>query len=55
MNNEDFNGTVFGSFQCPLPGFENQARYCCGNDNEEYCCKYFDEYFIYFKIKVSNQ
>jgi hypothetical protein len=43
FNNEDFNGTSFGQFQCPLPGFDMSARYCCGDYGEQYCCTYFDE------------
>ncbi len=43
INNEDFNGTSFGKFQCPLPGFELSAKYCCGDSGEQYCCNYFDE------------
>ena len=30
INNEDFNGTKFGKFRCPLPEFDPEARYCCG-------------------------
>ena len=42
-NNEDFNGTVFGSFVCPLPEFEPSARYCCGDAENQYCCSFFDD------------
>ena len=43
-NNEDFgNGTVFGTFICPLPEFDPSARYCCGESEYEYCCRFFDE------------
>lgn len=43
VNNEDFNGTKFGSFYCPLPGFNPSAKYCCGSHETQYCCEYFDE------------
>lgn len=45
VNNEDFNGTVFGSFQCPLPEFDPSATYCCGSTEEEaqFCCRFFDD------------
>jgi hypothetical protein len=45
INNEDFNGTVFGEFTCPLPEFDESAKYCCGSyDNQtQYCCNFFDE------------
>jgi hypothetical protein len=44
-NNEDFNGTVFGTFNCPLPGFDPKATYCCGSleNQTQYCCKFLDE------------
>ena len=45
INNEDFNGTKFGKFRCPLPEFDEDAKYCCGSasDETQYCCKFFDE------------
>ncbi|CAF0900198.1 unnamed protein product [Brachionus calyciflorus] len=43
VNNEDFNGTKFGSFYCPLPGFNPSATYCCGESDAQYCCEYFDD------------
>jgi hypothetical protein len=45
INNEDFNGTVFGEFTCPMPEFDPSAKYCCGSyDNQtQYCCNFFDE------------
>ncbi|RMZ93066.1 collagen alpha-1(II) chain-like isoform X3 [Brachionus plicatilis] len=43
VNNEDFNGTKFGSFYCPLPGFNPAAKYCCGEPETQYCCEYFDD------------
>ena len=46
INNEDFNGTVFGEFACPLPEFDPSAKYCCGSyeNQTQYCCNFFDEY-----------
>lgn len=48
VNNEDFNGTKFGEFACPLPGFKSSASYCCGSLETEtqYCCEFFDEYVL---------
>lgn len=43
MNNEDFNGTKFGKFQCPLPGFDRRQTYCCGEHEYQYCCTYWDD------------
>ena len=43
LNNEDFNGTVFGKFRCPLPDFDPNARYCCGTNQTQFCCKYLDK------------
>ncbi len=37
-NYEDLNGTVFGRFLCPLYGFPNEAKYCCGEYGHQYCC-----------------
>lgn len=42
-NNEDFNGTKFGKFQCPLPGFDRRQKYCCGENELQYCCRYWDD------------
>lgn len=42
-NMEDFNGTVLNSFQCPIDGFTDDDRYCCGPENYEYCCKFLDD------------
>jgi hypothetical protein len=46
-----FNGTIFGKFKCPLPGFNKTASWCCGSKDEQnqYCCKWFDEYVPYHK------
>jgi len=38
VNNEDLNGTKFGSFRCPLNGFPYEAKYCCGEYGKQYCC-----------------
>jgi hypothetical protein len=38
VNNEDMNGTRFGSFRCPLNGFPYEAKYCCGEYGKQYCC-----------------
>lgn len=38
INNEDLNGTKFGSFRCPLNGFPIEAKYCCGEYGKQYCC-----------------
>ncbi|CAF0937579.1 unnamed protein product [Adineta steineri] len=38
VNNEDMNGTSFGSFRCPLNGFPYEAKYCCGEYGKQYCC-----------------
>jgi hypothetical protein len=38
VNNEDINGTRFGSFRCPLNGFPYEAKYCCGDYGKQYCC-----------------
>ncbi|CAF1548758.1 unnamed protein product [Adineta ricciae] len=37
-NNEDYNGTKFGQFRCPLEGFPYDAKYCCGEYGKHYCC-----------------
>ncbi|CAF0962348.1 unnamed protein product [Adineta ricciae] len=37
-NNEDYNGTRFGQFRCPLEGFPYDAKYCCGEYGKHYCC-----------------
>ena len=42
-NNEDFNGTKFGTFRCPLPGMDQRQTYCCGSYNYQYCCRYWDD------------
>lgn len=51
VNNENINGTVFGSFRCPLNGFPYEAKYCCGEYGHQFCClpderRYVDECFI---------
>lgn len=38
VNNQDMNGTKFGSFRCPLNEFPLNARYCCGEYGNQYCC-----------------
>lgn len=45
VNNENFNGTIFGTFRCPLPGFDPRDTYCCGSysNKTQYCCKFLDE------------
>ena len=42
-NNKDFNGTIFGSFKCPLPGFNLNDKYCCGGNETQYCCEIFEK------------
>jgi hypothetical protein len=37
-NNEDMNGTTYGQFRCPLYGFPQEAKYCCGDSGEQFCC-----------------
>ena len=37
-NNEDLNGTRFGRFRCPLSGFPREAKQCCGEYEQQYCC-----------------
>src|ERR1700722_18261059 len=37
-NNEDMNGTVYGSFRCPLNGFPLEAKACCGDYGKQFCC-----------------
>ena len=56
VNNEDFNGTVFGKFQCPLPEIDSSATYCCGSAEEEtqYCCTFMDEYAFRFFCTTSR-
>ncbi|CAF3936214.1 unnamed protein product [Rotaria sp. Silwood2] len=39
VNNEDLNGTVFGEFRCPLSGFPREAKHCCGEYGQQYCCE----------------
>ena len=48
INNEDFNGTVFGIFSCPLPGFNDTAKFCCGSleNQTQFCCDYYDKFNI---------
>jgi len=43
VNNEDFDGTKFGRFQCPLPGFNRRDTYCCGVGEYQFCCGYWDD------------
>ncbi len=45
INNEDFNGTTFGEFTCPMPEFDPSAKYCCGSheNQTQFCCQFFDE------------
>ncbi|CAF0875584.1 unnamed protein product [Adineta ricciae] len=38
VNNEDMNGTSFGTFRCPLYGFSPDELQCCGEPNKQYCC-----------------
>jgi len=38
VNKEDLNGTVFGTFRCPLNGFPYEAKYCCGEYERQFCC-----------------
>ncbi|CAF4297877.1 unnamed protein product, partial [Rotaria magnacalcarata] len=38
LNNEDLNGTRFGRFRCPLNGFPQEAKQCCGEYERQYCC-----------------
>ena len=44
-NKHNFNGYSFGKFYCPLPGFDQEARYCCGDSSQsrQFCCKYWEE------------
>ncbi|UJR21336.1 hypothetical protein I4U23_024430 [Adineta vaga] len=39
VNNQDMNGTTFGTFRCPLYGFSQNARHCCGDYGEQFCCQ----------------
>lgn len=46
-NNENFNGTVFGQFRCPLNDFPQEARECCGDYGKQFCCiPDFSRYFF---------
>jgi hypothetical protein len=53
-NIENFNGTIYNEFRCPLEGFEIDYIYCCGDTDYQYCCTFFDEYVILNKFQNFN-
>ncbi|KAL5005572.1 hypothetical protein ScPMuIL_016730 [Solemya velum] len=40
---KDSNGTIYYHFICPLPGEPEDYGFCCGEENREYCCTFFDD------------
>jgi hypothetical protein len=50
VNNEDLNGTVFGSFRCPIYGFSTDEKYCCGEYGEQFCCRGQNNRFVLERI-----
>ena len=38
------NGTVLGTFKCPLPFEPSNFKYCCGKADLEHCCEFKNRY-----------
>jgi hypothetical protein len=34
----EYNGVVYGVFNCPVQGYDPEAFMCCGQVNQQYCC-----------------
>ncbi len=45
-NNQDMNGTTFEEFRCPMYGFPYDAKHCCGEYGEQYCCRRDSNRFV---------
>ena len=43
------NGTVLGTFKCPLPFEPSNFKYCCGKADLEHCCEFKNRYV---KVKI---
>lgn len=46
-NNEDYNGTRYGQFRCPLNQYPLSAKYCCGEVGKQYCCSADEDQFVF--------
>jgi len=45
------NGTIYGKFRCPLYGFPQEAKSCCGDYGEQFCCIRERSRFVFFLEK----
>jgi hypothetical protein len=50
LNTLDFDGFVFGNFSCPLPLFDSNEIYCCGEPSKQYCCMEKETSDIFLKF-----
>ncbi|KAL5005821.1 hypothetical protein ScPMuIL_016979 [Solemya velum] len=39
----DKNNKTYYHFICPMSGQVESKSHCCGDDNKEYCCEFFDD------------
>ena len=56
LNYLEYDGVVYGEFNCPVYGFDTEANMCCGLVNQQYCCTQleFDEFLRNATIEMSN-
>ena len=46
LNNQSYNGIVFGKFKCPIRGFDLDETECCDKaSNKQFCCKHVVSFF----------
>ena len=38
----EYNGIVYGAFNCPVDGYDIEAYLCCGQLNQQFCCTQFE-------------
>ena len=38
VNYMEYDGVVYGVFNCPVFGYNIEANMCCGQVNEQFCC-----------------
>ena len=39
INNQNFDGIIYGELRCPLMGYDYDETECCGPIGYQYCCR----------------
>ena len=56
-NYMEYDGLVYGMFNCPVIGYDIEANMCCGPFNEQFCCtrvEYEQEYVAYINQTLNG-